>query len=115
MSGRSLTTYLRTHRMKRGLSQCELGQLFGISKQSISRYELGELPISGHVLIASELIFDEPYFELFPGFCASVEARLNAHASALLERLEQRGTTGSEKVIALLRELPDRARFSFTP
>jgi len=105
---RHVTSYLRTHRLRWGLSCAELANLLGISKSSLIRYELELRPIPARVLVACELVFGVPGSELFPGFYEAIEDALMARALPLHARVADRNDPFSRKKQALLEAMPGR-------
>jgi transcriptional regulator with XRE-family HTH domain len=105
-----LDTYLRTHRLKAALSQAELGELLGVSKYTISKYELGRRPVSAKILVASAIIFGVNPAELFPALHDAVEEDLAIRAVALHDRLEGCEDAASRKKRSLIEGIPSRLR-----
>jgi transcriptional regulator with XRE-family HTH domain len=112
MSKNRLSSYLVTHRKKWGLNQSELGALLGLSRQAISNYELEIRPVPAELIVASELLFGEPFFEVFPAFSEAIEDDIGARALALEAKLLRRTDAKSLKKLALLSGIPGRVRFA---
>jgi DNA-binding XRE family transcriptional regulator len=100
--------YLRTFRRKAGLTQSELGALVGVSKKTISKYELEERKPSANLILACEIIFDARASAVFPFFCKAIQDVLGARALALHDRLQGRTDEYSRRKLAMLAELPLR-------
>ena len=71
---RRLDNYLRTYRLRWGLTQPELARLLGIKSAShISRLERGKRQPTAAVIIACIVIFGGQAAELFPAIFAVIE------------------------------------------
>ena len=102
--------YLRTHRLRAALTLAELSGLFGISENTLARYELGLRPIPTEVVIASETIFGAKGATLFPALYNNVEENLAIRALALHDRLAGRTDPSALKKLALINGIPGRLR-----
>jgi transcriptional regulator with XRE-family HTH domain len=78
-----LPNYLRTHRLRLGLSQAELALMFGYCESAISKYELCDVPRSVRLLVAAHIAFGIPPEEVFPGLYHEVGEIVCAGAAAL--------------------------------
>lgn len=101
-------SYLRTLRKKAGLSVPEFAALTGFVKQTISKYELNQIPPSSKLIIACELLFGVRYDALFPAFCETIEDDIGARARRLDRKLEGRDDARSKKVLAFLSAMAKR-------
>ena len=110
MPKRRPDSYLRTLRKKAGLSIPEFAKLTGFVKQTISKYELDQIPPSGKLIIACELLFGVRYNELFPAYYEALEDRIGAQARMLDRKLEGREDARSRKVLAFLSGMANRRR-----
>jgi putative transcriptional regulator len=90
MSRPCLRQYLRTHRLKAGLTQSELATLIGISEDVISGIERDFHGPTLRVAFGLARVFGVPVNDLFPGVFGEVEAGLAERASAVLNGI--RGT-----------------------
>jgi transcriptional regulator with XRE-family HTH domain len=108
MPKRRPDNYLRTRRMQTGLSVREFAKLTGYAKQTISKYELGQIPPSARLIVVCELLFGLRYQDLFPKYCEAVEDALGTSASALDRKLAGRKDARSRKVLALLSAMAKR-------
>lgn len=78
-----LPNYLRTHRLRLGLSQAELALMFGYCESAISKFELCDVPRSVRLLITAQIAFGIPPEEVFPGLYQEVGEIVSAGAAAL--------------------------------
>jgi transcriptional regulator with XRE-family HTH domain len=108
MPKRRPDSYLRTLRMKAGLSIPEFAKLTGFAKQTISKYELNQIPPSGRLILACELLFGVKYSKLFPSYSEAIEDDIGARARVLDRKLEGRDDARSQKVLAFLSEMANR-------
>lgn len=89
--------YLRTHRMRAGLSQTEVAFLFGLSNgKTMSRCERMERSMTAEEILALQIIFDVPIQEVFPGLHLKVEKLAIKRIQMLIKKLE-RGTESRAK------------------
>ena len=108
MSRKPTKNYLRKHRLQAALSQCEVSELLGISKNALSRYELGlRVPPAG-VVIASEILFAIRGAAIFPALYNTIGEELCIRALALYGRLSQRSDAAALKKLALISGVPNR-------
>jgi len=110
MPRQKLDNYLKTNRLRWGLSQQELGKLFDICKDAVSKCELGKRTPSVNVLLTSEMIFGLPPDKLFPVLYKSLQDKLGARALALHTRLARRMDKASLRKRALLEGIPGRTK-----
>lgn len=101
-----LSNYLRTIRMRSGLSQDEVAFLLGITGGTeVSRHEMfRRIPTLKNAL-AYEAIFGVPVRELFAGEFRKVEAEIKARAMELAHRIAVPGPKGKLKRSLLARIL----------
>lgn len=84
-----LPSYLRTYRLRSGLSQRELAFLLGAqSGAKISRYERRVRTPNIHAAFACEAIFKIAAHELFPAAYAEVDEQVTRRVRLLLARLK---------------------------
>lgn len=100
--------YLRKHRLQAALSLHEVSELLGVSKNALSRYELGLRVPPAEVLIASEIVFGVSGATLFPALHNGVDEDLPARALALRDRLAGRSDPAAQKKLALISGIADR-------
>lgn len=81
----SLDNYIAMYRRNAGLSQAELATLVGLEQAALSRCELGQRTPDLEVVLALEMVLDEPLECIFAGVAGRVRARVAARAQALLE------------------------------
>ena len=110
MPSHHLPNYLRTHRLRLGLSQAELALIFGYCESAISKYELRDLPRSVRLLVASHIAFGISPEEIFPGLYREARGAICIGTAALDAQLAARRPDGrtSEKR-QLIAELTARA------
>lgn len=99
--------HLRKHRKRWGLTQSELGELLGVSKSVISRYESGR-PLPMEQLIACEIIFGIGTEDGAMKLLLAVEDGLSRRALTVHNRLEGRDDPASRKKLRLLAAIPSR-------
>ncbi len=105
----SLANYLRTERLRSGLTQREVGELLGVSRSVITKAE-GDRPPSLQLLLMTEVMFGTTQRELFPGLYARLERRLILKALAIEHRLIGKDDPVSRRKCAFLGELIKRAQ-----
>lgn len=96
-----LPNYLRTLRMRWGLSQRELATILGISESALSLCETQERPPTVNLLIGTEVIFGQSVRDAFPALYAHTERNIMRRAAAFSKRLEHE----SDDVAKMKREL----------
>src|SRR5471030_502047 len=89
MTGR-VKSYMRTLRLKAGLSQAELGLLIGVSENVIGNCERQISNPPATVLLGCSLLFGAPAAELFPVLYKSVQESIGRHAAELDEHWRHR-------------------------
>jgi transcriptional regulator with XRE-family HTH domain len=83
-----IKSYLRTHRMKGGLTQDEMAFLLGChSGTKISRFEHLARHPNLETALACQVVFGVPAHELFPGIYAEVEKIVTERARLLSGQL----------------------------
>ena len=86
--GRALTSYLRTHRKRSGLTQSEVAYLLGLkSGQIVSRHERLDRRPNLETMFAYQIIFDVLPHELYPGLYEKVENVTKLRIQELLGRI----------------------------
>ena len=98
MPGKTLSNYLRTFRLRAGLSQDEVAALLGVAGGAeVSRHETFRRMPSLATALRYEAIFGIPVRELFSGEYQKVEAELQARAQELANRLPISDSKGTQK------------------
>lgn len=99
-----LPSYLRTHRLKSGLSQRELAFLLGVqSGAKVSRYERLVRTPNLHDAFACQALFGVAAHEIFPAAFHAVEEALVPPARILVAQLSQEVPTAEvEQKLGLL-------------
>ena len=110
MPRRQPKNYLRTLRLKWGLTQPELGTLLGVTKSAISKYENNTRRVPVDCLIACEIIFGVGPANLLVALRTKVEDALGRRALALYNRIEGRTDAASLKKLILLNGINDRTQ-----
>jgi transcriptional regulator with XRE-family HTH domain len=88
MPGKTLSNYLRTFRLRAGLSQEEVAALLGVASGSeVSRHETFRRMPSLATALRYEAIFGIPVRELFSGEYQKVELEVQARAQELADRI----------------------------
>jgi transcriptional regulator with XRE-family HTH domain len=105
-----ISNFLIAHRKKWGLSQRELAALLGVSRQAISNYELEVRPIPAKIILAAELLFGEPFHEVFPKLYEDIEDEIGARAMALQKKYEGRTDASSRRKFRFFAAIPLRLR-----
>jgi transcriptional regulator with XRE-family HTH domain len=100
--------YLKRHRLRTALTLRELAALFGISENTLARYEQGLRHVPAEIVLASERIFGVSGPALFPALYNSVEEDLAARALELHDRLAGRLELGALKKRALMSGIENR-------
>jgi DNA-binding XRE family transcriptional regulator len=87
--------YLRTHRMKSGLTQWELGLFLGYRDEGpVSRHEISKTVPPLRAALAYEVIFRVPVSEIFPELHAEIMQKMEGRLAAFKEDLQQRDGRG---------------------
>jgi transcriptional regulator with XRE-family HTH domain len=89
MKTRKPINYLRSHRLRWGLSQGELASLLGWKRaEVVSRIEKKQRPPTLKLVIACFILFGTPAAELFPDISASIETDVMARVWELYEKIQ---------------------------
>lgn len=87
-----LANYIRFHRKKAGLSQCELGKLLGYDDSAaVSKHEYHRSLPPLVIAIGYCVTFSVPLSELFAGLHQAVERVIEARLAELQQDLQDRG------------------------
>ena len=87
---RKLPNYLRTYRMRAGLTQDEMAFLLGCrSGAKVSRYEHFTRQPNLKTVFAYQIIFHAPADKLFPGIYHEIEDITSERAKLLAHKLEK--------------------------
>ena len=105
-----LHSYLRTHRETWGFSERELGELLGVSRSLVNKYELGKRRPTLTATIKCELFFGVETSVLFPTLYKAAQDELGARALAMSERLEAKDDLRSRKKLKRLAAIPARTK-----
>ncbi len=106
-----LSNYLRTERLRSGLSQREFGELMGLSGSRVALAESDQRAQSIRVVLMAEIIFGRPHRELFPELVESMEDAILLRAAAIEIRLSTRTDPVSKRKRAHLNALINRLQF----
>ena len=94
MAQLSRPTLLRKFRKRSGLTQEELGFLIGVSDGQMSRYELGDQPPSGSIIVGRHIVFgawpDITFVEFYEGREKAVLENVRYLARYLARRKDSR-------------------------
>ncbi|MDO8240989.1 MAG: helix-turn-helix transcriptional regulator [Candidatus Moranbacteria bacterium] len=94
MSSPKLGSYLRTYRIKSGLTQKDVAALLGLETGStISRTEKGNGTPSVKVILGYCVLFEAHPQELVPGIILDIENTIHAGAHTLEGQLKKRQKT----------------------
>jgi transcriptional regulator with XRE-family HTH domain len=104
-----LPNYLRTLRMRWGLSQRELATILGVSESALSLCETQERRPTVNLLIGTEVIFGESARDAFPALYAQTERNIMHRTAALSKRLEHESDGVAKMKRKLLTEMIDRS------
>lgn len=104
-----LSSYLRTFRQQKCLTQNELGFLLGVIGDTVSNYERGKRQPPLEVVMATEVIFGISPRRLLPRLYSDIEAEVMGRASRLDERLADGNHKQAREKRTLLREMIERA------
>jgi DNA-binding XRE family transcriptional regulator len=89
--------YLRTHRIKAGLGQHEIGRLFGYKREGpVSRHERAKALPSLRIAIAYEILFRTPVSKLFPGVKKDMQGIVERRLLQLEGELQKKTAKGNE-------------------
>jgi len=105
-----LKSYLRSYRLRWGLTQAELAYLVGLKSGSVvSRIERLKRQPGLMVALACQVIFGTPPLELFPGIFSEIEAAVMRRAYALYENLQGTTSRAAKTKLNLLEDILARA------
>jgi DNA-binding XRE family transcriptional regulator len=105
-----VTSYLRSHRRRWGLTQGEVAYLLGLKNGSVvSRIERERRRPKLPVALACQVVFDIPTVELFPGLFTEVEDAVMRRTYHLHERLQGNQSASTRTKLDLLDEVLKRA------
>jgi transcriptional regulator with XRE-family HTH domain len=111
MKKKNSLSYLRSYRLRWGLSQRDLAYLLGWKTEGvISRLEKKQRPPSARVVIGCYVIFGTRAAELFPGIFKGVEADVMARVWELYERIQGHPSKKTKAKIELLEDAIERAK-----
>lgn len=106
-----LPTYLRKHRRKWALTQCDLARLLGeVSTSAISKYETLARTPRLETMLALEVVFDEVSESLFPALAEEVRRAVVRNAIVLRDEFAGRTDARSIRKHRLLDELISRSQ-----
>src|ERR1700730_5221168 len=89
MKTRKPVNYLRSYRLRWGLSQAELAHLLGWKRaEVVSRIEKKQRPPTLKLVIACFILFGAPAAELFPDISAGIETDVMARVWEVYERIQ---------------------------
>jgi DNA-binding XRE family transcriptional regulator len=110
MKSKKPINYLRSQRLRWGLSQGELAQLLGWERpEIISRVEKKQRTPSLKLVIACFVLFGTAAAELFPNFAAGIEADVMTRVWDMYEAIQGNPSQRSKVKIALLEDAIERA------
>lgn len=111
MKKKSSVNYLRSYRLRWGLSQGELVYLLGWKRpELISRIEKKQRPPTLKLVIACFVLFGTPAAELFPDISARIEAEVMARIWDYYESIQGDPSRKAKKKIELLEAAIERAK-----
>ena len=117
MAYKPLATYLRTYRLRSGLSHDEVAFLLGsIYGANVGKHERGgRLPILRNA-IAYEIILGVPILLLYEGIFQEVMEQMRPRVRGLLTHLKKRSRPADQQKIATLQKMleGDLDRISLT-
>jgi transcriptional regulator with XRE-family HTH domain len=101
--------YLRSYRLRWGLSQGELAYLLGWKRpEAISRVEKKQRPPTLKLVIGCFILFGTPAAELFPDISARLEADVMARIWNHYEKIQGDPSRRIKKQIELLEDAIER-------
>ena len=110
MNQRRPINYLRSYRLRWGLSQKELAYLLGWDRPDvISRIEKKQRTPTLTLVMACFILFDAPAAELFPDISAGIEHLVMARVQELYETIQGDPSKRTKKKIELLEDAIARA------
>ncbi len=104
-----LPNYLRTLRMRSGLTQPELATLLGITVSALSKFETQALAPTKNLILGIEVIFGQNAREAFPALYAQTERNIMRRAASFSERLESSVDAAADQKRQLLKEMVERS------
>jgi len=114
MRGNGLANYLRTERLRSGLTQQELAELLGISRSAIAKLENARAP-SVRIALAVGIVFGLRPHAIFPAYYDTLLDVLLLRAFAIENRLVGKSDPVSERKRAHLNNLINRIQFHDFP
>lgn len=100
-----MTSYIRPHRLKSGLTQRELADLIGIiAHHQVSIHERSVVVPSLLVALSYHIVFSVPINELFPGLYETVQLNVEERLAEFENRLGE-STAKGRKAKAVARKL----------
>src|SRR5258708_13192012 len=103
MKTRKPVSYLRSHRLRWGLSQGELAHLLGWKRaEVVSRIEKKQRPPTLKLVIACFILFGTPAAGLFPDISASIEIDVMARVQERYETIRGNPSAQTKRQIQLL-------------
>jgi transcriptional regulator with XRE-family HTH domain len=108
MPNNRLPIYLRTHRLQWGLSQPDLAQLLGVSKDTVSKYERGKRSPPASVVLSVQIIFGASARSQFPAMHRVIENELIERVIQLEERLRHKVNARTRRKLELLQGVSQR-------
>jgi transcriptional regulator with XRE-family HTH domain len=110
MKTRKAVNYLRSYRLRWGLSQGELAHLLGWKRADVvSRIEKKQRPPTLRLVIACFILFGTPAAELFPDIAASIEIDVMARVQEMYETIQSNPSRKTKLHIKLLESAIGRA------
>lgn len=110
MKTRKPLNYLRSYRLRWGLSQGELAHLLGWKgAEVISRIEKKQRPPTLQFVMACFILFGTSAAELFPDVAAGIEAGVMARVWEMYERIQGEPSKKTKTKIELFESAIDRA------
>ncbi|ANV99330.1 helix-turn-helix transcriptional regulator [Bradyrhizobium icense] len=110
MKTRKPLNYLRSYRLRWGLSQGELAHLLGWKRaEVVSRIEQKQRPPTLRLVIACFVLFGAPAAELFPDISASIEADVMTRLWEMYEKIQGDPSRKTRKKIELFEAAIARA------
>ena len=110
MNTRRPIHYLRSYRLRWGLSQKELAYLLGWDRPDvISRFEKKQRPPTLALAMACFILFDVQAAEFFPDLSAGIEHLMMARVQELYETIQGDPSRRTKKKIELLEAAIERA------
>ena len=110
MKARKPVNYLRSYRLRWGLSQGELAHLLGWKRpEVVSRIEKKQRPPTLKLVIACFILFGAPAAELFPDISASIDADVMARVWEMYDNIQGDPSRKTKIKIELLEGAIQRA------